>query len=344
MPRVLIPSDNREIIGHLAAAYRRRGWDAVVGVNNFAWDFATYDLVHLQWPEELSGWEPPSQARIAEISARLDYWNQQARLLLTVHNVRPHLHGDHSAYTALFEAVYARVPVLAHFTDTSRRLVESAFPQSAAQSNVVTGFFNLDALLPTTRDPAAARRALGIPKDEFVVLIFGALRNWAEVQLLREGFAGARIPRKRLLMAGRYQEFGPVWRQRWRRFAWQRWLRTTGSVVAAGFTPDQEIHRLVDAADALVAPRINVLNSGLTALAMSFGKILIAPDCGAFPELLDGTQNPIYPAGDAEGLARAIERAASLDGAEVARENRALADGWSWDALVERGLEAVDLA
>jgi glycosyltransferase involved in cell wall biosynthesis len=307
-------------------------------------DFAAYDLVHLQWPEELTGWKPPSAARIAEISARLDHWKQSARLLMTVHNVRPHLQSDDPAYGALYEAVYARVPVLAHFTDVSRQLVAKAFPQAARQANVVTGFFNLDPLLPATRDAAAARRAFAIGDDEFVLLVFGALREWAEVRLVRDGFSAARVPRKRLLMAGRYQEFGPVWRQRWRRFSWRRWLKASGAIVADHFVPDAEIHRLVDAADALIAPRIHLLNSGLTALAMSFGKPLIAPDCGAFPELLAGTQNPIYRAGDSTELARAIERAATLDRAAVARENRNRADGWSWDALVERGLQAVDLA
>jgi hypothetical protein len=162
MPLVLIPSDNRDFVGNLAAAYRRRGWDAVVGVNNFDWDYARYDLVHLQWPEELCGWEPPSPSRIAEISARLDRWNAQGRLVLTVHNVRPHRRGDDPRYQELFEAVYERVPVLAHFTEVSRGLVASAFPQAAKRHNVVTGFFSFDALLQPGRTAGGSPRASNV--------------------------------------------------------------------------------------------------------------------------------------------------------------------------------------
>ena len=144
-------------------------------------------------------------------------------------------------------------------------------------------------------------------------------------------------------MAGRYIEFGPVSRQRWRRWSWARWLTRRGAVTVPGFVPDEEVHRVVDAADALIVPRGNALNSGLVALAATFGKLFIAPDCASFPELAAGTINPLYRPGDASSLAAAIERAATLDREAVAKQNRALANAWSWDKIVVAGLEAVGL-
>lgn len=343
MPRVLIPSDNRDFVAQLANAYRHRDWDVAVGVANFDLRVARYDLVHLQWPEELSGWKPPSVGRLREILARLDEWAREARLLVTVHNLRPHRRSNDPMYRELLEGVYERVHALAHFTETSRALVTQEFAAAASRENAVTGFFNFDALLPPQRDAAKARATLGFAADDFVLLVFGGLREWAELELVRSAFSAAKVSRKRLLICGRYDEPGPVWRQRCRRWNWTRWLRSERAIVVTEFIPDDEVHRMLDAADALLVPRLEVLNSGLPALAASFGKIIIAPRCGAFPELLADTRNLLYTARDYRDCARAIREAAALDGTEMAQENRALAARWDWDPLIARGLAAVGL-
>lgn len=344
MRRVLIPSDNRDFTSCLASVYRRRGWEVVVGVANFDLHGARFDLVHLQWPEELSGWEPPDAARREAIIQGIDRWAEEgARLLLTVHNLYPHRHSHDPRYRALFDACYERLPVLAHFTDASRKLILDAFPVAAQRTNIVTGFFNFDELLPPARDSVAARRHWRLAPEEFVVLSFGMLREWAEVELIRGGFDAARVPQKRLLMAGRYQEFGPVWRQRWRRWSWSRWLARRRAVFVTQSIPDESVHQVVDAADVLIVPRLHSLSSGLIALAASFGKPFIAPDSTPFAELAAGTQNPIYRAGNVESLGAAIERAATLDSDAMAIANRALADAWSWDKIVAAGVEAVGL-
>ncbi|HEX8295729.1 MAG TPA: glycosyltransferase [Chthoniobacteraceae bacterium] len=343
MRRVLIPSDNRDFVPQLAAAYRRQGWEVAVGALNFDLQVGSYDVVHFQWPEELTSWEPPTSARIAEIASTLDAWAGKSRLLLTVHNLYPHRHHGDPRCREFLEVFYERMEVLAHFTEASSVQVAGEFPITATRRNVVTGFFNFDSLLPAgaREDPGEARRRLGIAEDEFVVLSFGALRDWAEVELVRKGFDGARLPGKRLLMAGRYQEFGPVWRQRWRRWSWNRWLKRVNAVTKAGFVPDAEVSGLVEASDVLMVPRLDVLNSGLPALAATFGKIFVVPDCGGLPEIASGTDNPVYRSGDAASLAAALEQASRLDRKAMAQRNRQLADSWSWDQIVRVGLDAL---
>ena len=343
MPRVLIPSDNRDFAAYLAAAYRQAGWEVVVGAANFDFAGAKYDLVNFQWPEELSDWNPPSDSRLREITSQLDEWRRRSKLVLTVHNLRPHRSGDASNYQKLYEVFYQRMHVVAHFTETSRAAVTREFPSSSDTRHVVTGYFNLDHLVPATPDRSGARERLGIAENAFVPLVFGRLREWSEVELIKRGFDAASVRTKRLLMCGRYDESGPAWRQKWRRWALAHWLRSRSAVYLPGFVPDPEVHPVVEAADAVVIPRFRSMNSGLPALGVSFGKIIIAPRCGAYPELLADTLHPLYEPGDAGSLARAIESASRLDRKEVESECRRLAGEWQWSAIVRAIVETVGI-
>jgi hypothetical protein len=99
-----------------------------VGAANFDFAGANYDLVNFQWPEELSDWNPPSDSRLSEITSQLDEWRRRSKLVLTVHNLRPHRSGDASNYQKLYEVFYQRMHVVAHFTETSRAAVTREFP------------------------------------------------------------------------------------------------------------------------------------------------------------------------------------------------------------------------
>jgi glycosyltransferase involved in cell wall biosynthesis len=334
MPRVLIPSDNLDFALYLAEAYRQAGWEVVMGAANFDLGGAEFDLVHFQWPEELTNWTEPSKARLSEVSTRLDEWRRRTKLVLTAHNLRPHRNGESPGFRKLYETFYQRVHVVAHFTATSRDAVTKEFPVLAQAQHIVTGYFNLDRLLPPQRDSNRARRELGLPADAFVVLNIGSLREGAEIELIKRAFDAATVPGKRLLMCGRYDEAGPTFQQRWRRWTWSRWLRSRNAVVR-GYIPDPEVHRVVDAADAVLIPRFRAMNSGLPALGASFGKIIIAPRCGAYPELLANTSHPIYEPGDAASLAGALEKASGLDRTVIASECRRLVDSWQWPAIIK---------
>ena len=45
---------------------------------------------------------------------------------------------------------------------------------------------------------------MGIGEDEFVILMIGRIRFWREVELIQRAFDLARVPKKRLLMAGKF--------------------------------------------------------------------------------------------------------------------------------------------
>ena len=172
-------------------------------------------------------------------------------------------------------------------------------------------------------------------------LVVGTLRYWDEARLLQRAFGLARVPRKRLIMAARVEVSSTRWKRLLRAKWWSAWLRSTGAVRFKNYLPDDELAHLLDAADAVIVVRQNSLGSGIPFLAMTFGRMVIAPDAGAMPEYVSGAANLLYDPVSAESLAKAMEEAAVADREEIGKQNRQIAAGWDWDRLVKTCLAAL---
>lgn len=343
MARVLIPSDDAAFVTHLAKAYERAGYEVVVGTQNFFLRAARFDLVHYLWPEEFSGWKPPTESALAKIREALDWWSQNAETVFTVNNLYPHGYEGDARCQKLYEMFYERSLAIVHHSEASRALVAQHFPVATRKLNAVaTGCSYFD-LVRAGVNRRQLREELGIAEGDFIILVFGALRMWAEVELLMQAYRQTPVRRKRLLVLARYGEHLPLgmWRRRYRQWRWQLWLKQTGARRITEYVPDAELYRYFESADVVVVPRIKDLSSGLPGLSMTFGKTVVAPNHGAFPEYLAGTDNILYQSGDAASLAAGIAKAATLDRDQVSEKNRQVASLWTWDGIVRTCVAAV---
>lgn len=344
-PNVLIPSDDFDFAANFAIGYQKQGFNAICGRINFELETGKFDIVHILWPEEFTDWSLPTPLQIDAVFSCLDRWAKRSRLLISVCNLYPHRDPKNALFHRLYTGFYERAEVIHHFSQTSKNLVCLEYPSIAKRNHVVHLGYNYERLLrPVTRDRAAARRAFGIAPAEVVFLVFGALRFWEEVRLLRLAFERARVANKRLLLRAQYHEGGPFLRQRWRRVKWQRWQRSKGVRSLADRVPDEDLPNLFDAADAVIVVRRNSMSSGVPSMAMTFGRFIIAPNIGAIPEYLAGTKNLLYDPYSVEDLAGAMERAAVADRESVGRENAQTASGWGWGAIVRACLDALPSA
>src|SRR5262245_44262685 len=213
MSRVLIPSDHRDWVVNFVDGYRRLGWEVTTGGYNFDLESNHYDVVHLNWPEELTGWRVPDALQIDKTIARLDRWVQRSRLIASVNNLYPHGQHRNPVWHKLYTAVYERADVIHHFSEASRRMLCAEYPSIADRNHVVRVGFNYDPMLPAEpRDPLESRRALGFGSDDLVYLVFGSLRFWSEVRLLCDAFSRIKVRNARLLVSARYEEGGRSWR------------------------------------------------------------------------------------------------------------------------------------
>ncbi len=338
MASVLIPTNDQSLTPYLVDGYRKLGFEVVTGTANFFLRAHSFDLVHILWPEELTGWKSPTTTQLKEVGEAAEWWAAQASMIVSVNNLYPHGREGEEASKALYEIFYKHCDLILHHCEASRRLVNAEFPVSVERRNVITTMFGYHRHLPLRFDRKLARSSFGFEPDEFVALVFGALRNRSEINLLRSGFTSARVPHKRLLMAGRYVE--PLGRleRRWRNLIWNQWLRQQRAIVETDFIPDDEVHRYFEAADAVVIPRLTDLSSGVLGMGMTFGTLVIAPNHGSFPDYLTGTPNLLYESADARSMAEAIETAAQIDRTAAAQQNRAIVSSWTWENILQTAL------
>lgn len=334
MASVLIPTNDQSLTPYVVEGYRKLGFDVVTGTANFFLRAHPFDLVHILWPEELTDWKSPTQTQLAKVRETAEWWATRTPMMISVNNLYPHGKEGDAACKALYETFYATCDLILHHCESSKRLVNVEFPISAQRRNVVATMFGYHQHLPSQLDREAARRSFGFAQEEFVVLVFGALRNRSEIDLLQSGFTTARVPNKRLLMAGRYVEPLGRWERRWRDMMWSRWLRKQKAVAVTEFIPDEQVHRYFEAADVLMIPRLCDLSSGVIGMGMTFGTLIIAPDHGAFPDYLVDTPNLLYKSGSAQSLAESIEAAVRLDRTAAGQQNRSAARDWTWERIL----------
>jgi glycosyltransferase involved in cell wall biosynthesis len=342
MGRVLIPSDDFDFAANFAVGYHSLGFSATAGHINFELETGDFDLIHILWPEEFTSWRVPTSAQIDSLLARLERWTKRARLIITVNNLYPHLDSKNPQFHRLYTGFYERAAVIHHFSQTSKDLVCREYPSIAGKNHVVRLGFNYERLLASSPcDRLVARRSFGFASDDLVFLVFGRLRFWDEVQLLRQGFGRARVRNKRLLLVAHYNESGPTWRQRWRRLRWHQWRRSDSVQSVVERVPDEDLQNIFAAADAVAIIRQGSMSSGVPSMAMTFGRFVIAPNIGAIPEYLAGTGNALYDPSSPDGLARAMEHAAVADREGVGAENARIAAGWGWEEIVRTCLNAL---
>jgi glycosyltransferase involved in cell wall biosynthesis len=338
--QVLIPSDDFDFVANFAEGYRKLGVDVSAGRMNFELECRKYDIVHLLWPEELTGWRQPTHEQIDEVLARLDRWAQHSRIIISVNNLYPHGYHKDPIFHRLFAEIYERADVIHHFSKASKEAVIREFPSIASLNHIVHVGFNYERLVPAGEiDRAAARRSFGFEADDMVFLAFGALRFWEEVRLLSRAFRSANIPRKKLLLAAQYEGYGSSWVQRLRR--WRIWQKSRKIKVITDRPSDAQLPSLFAAADAVIVVRRNSMSSGVPSLAMTFGRFVIAPNFGGMAEYLAGTGNIVYDEFSAHDLATAMERAAIIDRERVGIENAQIAAEWGWTAIVKSCVDAL---
>jgi glycosyltransferase involved in cell wall biosynthesis len=245
----------------------------------------------------------------------------------------------------VYRAIYRRMErVFVHYESNRVRFLER---YGLPQERVVAIPHGDESLFRELADPAvdaaALRRRLELPGSARVVLLFGSLSRYKGVDLLLESFARvvATNPDAHLAIAGfanpdfdlaahreLAERLGVAKRTRW----------------APGYVPAQEVAAWMELADVAVFPYRELSQSGALAIALTFGRPVVATRVGAMAEVVrDGETGRLVLPGDAGALAAAlgdllVDRArAARMGERAALEMRERA---SWRAIARTLLSA----
>lgn len=314
-----------------------------------------FDLVHLHFPEYLTYDVEKSYVKgltdemILEVEERLRWWADRARLAVTRHVLLPHDALEDPQWEKMYEVFYRYADGVVHFAQASvaefrTRYRDTKWYRAKEPEHGIIPHQNYCSL-PNEISREEARRRLGIGRNDNVMLVFGAIRNDAERQLILETFRALRVPRKRLLVSR--------WREKLRKISWIRlkyWVRDLTRLYYRlhprykfnyGFVEEPDTQLYLKAADVLFIPRLKVLNSGNITLGMTFGRVVVGPDSWDVGQLLRETGNPVFDPERPETAAAVVEEGFRLaaDGAR-GRANQELAlHEWGADQCARKYLE-----
>lgn len=314
-----------------------------------------FDVIHLHFPEYLTFVHQDAYTigltdeLIAETATRLEYWAQRAKLVVTRHVLLPHDALEDPMWEKMYAVFYRYADGVAHFAQASidefrQRYTGTKWFSGQEPLHTIIPHHNYTSL-PNVIGRNEARRRLGIPAKASVMLVFGAIRNDEEKQLILATFRNLKVPGKLLLVSR--------WRETLRKVSWIRlkyWLRDLTRLYYRlhpsyhfnyGFVEEEDTQLYLNTADVLFIPRLWVLNSGNITLGMTYGKVVVGPDAWDVGELLRSTGNPVFDPDRPETSAAAVEegfRLAAEGQIGPANRERALSE-WGADQCAAQYVE-----
>jgi glycosyltransferase involved in cell wall biosynthesis len=180
-----------------------------------------------------------------------------------------------------------------------------------------------------------ARKHLGLPENEKIILFFGFIRKYKGLDLLFEaiGYLKNLQPETlnfKFLIAGEFYEDDKPYKERIEKLGIKDNL-----VLRTDFIPDSEVKYYLCAADAVIQPYRNATQSGVTPLAFHFEKPMVVTNVGGLPSLVPHEQAGLVVEPDPAAIANGILRFYELGEDYFIPHLRNEKKKYSWGELVK---------
>jgi glycosyltransferase involved in cell wall biosynthesis len=245
----------------------------------------------------------------------------------TIHNVVPHepQTADDQTLSRYLAAIADGKIVHSPYTLAQME----AIGMDTANTTVIP-HGNYDGSYPDGISRAAARKQLGLQKNDFAILFFGKIRQYKGVEGLLAAFQALQLPHTRLIIAGQNDTVES-----------DAAIRAASQHAAISYYPghvaDADVATYFKACDIVCLPFTSITTSGSVLLALTFGKPLIAPQTGALtdiPAAAGYIYDPALPGALQQTLHTAIVQHHTL--LTKGKAARAYADTLSWDKLATK--------
>lgn len=242
--------------------------------------FTKYSVWHMHWPEALLNIRNPFHAatKVSGLFAALQYMRLRGtKVIWTMHNFRSHDALHPALERRFWRHFIPRVDGVVSLSPVGLSLALQRFPALHDLPAAVIPHGHYRNEYPAYSGDA--RQSLGIPASAKVFLFFGSVRAYKNVARLVRTFR--EIPGHDLLL---YVVGEPISNALANQIASEAALDPRIKLVFQ-FVNSSEVALYLGAADAVVLPYREILNSGSALLALSLNRPVIAPDLGAIREL-----------------------------------------------------------
>lgn len=177
-----------------------------------------------------------------------------------------------------------------------------------------------------------ARKHLGLPEDQKIILFFGFIRKYKGLDLLLEAMADTRIRQSeiKLMVAGEFYEDKKKYHEQIAQLGISDQL-----ILKTDFIPDSEVKYYLCAADAIIQPYRSATQSGVTPLAYHFEKPMIVTNVGGLPSLVPDKEAGLVVEPNPASIADAIIRFYELGEDFFIPHLRTEKQKYSWGNLVK---------
>ena len=241
------------------------------------------DVWHVHWPDSLIEIDNPISAWLTarQYCALLKVARHRGiKVIWTIHDLVPHDVVYPRLELPFWDNFIRRVDGVIALTRTGFEMARERYKCLREVPAFVIPHGHFRQAYPRTISRDEARRVLGIPSSDFLIAFFGQLRPYKNVPRLIRAFREVDDPAVHLFVCGRLSKRIDV--------------RNDILMAAAGdprvhlvlrYIEAEEIQIYLTAADLVVLPYAEILNSGSAILGLSFDRPILVPDMGALPEL-----------------------------------------------------------
>ena len=249
------------------------------------------DVLHIHWPDYF--FSAPGLVKAVAKSLLLmgvvgTARRRRARVIWTIHNLRPHEEWHPRWEARMWRWFVARVDGYIALTAGGQAAALERFPALCGRPGFVIPHGHYRDEYPAEVGREEARLALDLPAEAKVVAFFGAIRPYKNVPRLIEAF------REAAGMALAEESPGEAWRLLVAGKPATAELTAAVRAAAAGdarirldlaFVPTARVQLSLRAADLIVFPFAEILNSGSVLLALSFERPILVPGRGSMAEM-----------------------------------------------------------
>ncbi|MBU3743520.1 MAG: glycosyltransferase [Sediminibacterium sp.] len=220
----------------------------------------------------------------------------KTRVVCIADNIIPHEHrpGD-TLFTRYF------VKAIDGFITMSDQVLQQLkkFSQQPAACVVHPLYDHFGDIIPMD----AARKQLGLPASEKIILFFGFIRKYKGLDLLLQAMAhpAIRAAKIHLLVAGEFYDKP----EEYLSIIEQEQLQDR-VILRTDFIPDSMVKYYLSAADFVIQPYRNATQSGVTPLAYHFEKPMLVTNVGGLPDRVADGKTGIITQPTPEAIAAGI--------------------------------------